>query len=157
MIVAMLPNGTIGNKGANDLLWHIPNELRFFKEHTEGKVCVFGKNTYLSLPKKPLPNRKTVVLTDAPFEVHESVDLVYSIGELNEKYKDYIVCGGGSVYESLLLHVDSVILSTVKNVEAEGDLKFPIKTTKTYFRDAGIISDNNDFTAIRYIKIDGGI
>ena len=75
----------------------------------------------------------------------------------NEKYKDYIVCGGGSVYESLLLHVDSVIVSTVKNVEAEGDLRFPIKTMKTYFKDTGIVSDNNDFTAIRYTKIDGGI
>lgn len=155
MIVAMLTSGIIGNKGAKELLWHIPEELKFFKEQTKGQVVVFGKNTFLSLPKRPLPDRINVVLTDEKIEgLPEEVVQVFSIEELNEKYQDYIVCGGGSVYDVLAPYVDELIATTIIGKEFEelhGDLKFTAFDKDIYrIVELETIKETKQFVSKRY-------
>ena len=154
MIVAMLPSGIIGNKGENGLLWHIPEELKFFKEQTLGKNVVFGKNTFLSLPKYPLPNRTNIVLTDKKLDLPEDVIQINSIEELNSKYTDYIVCGGGSVYDGLAEHIDYVYVSTIVKpelIKIRGDLRFTAFDNDKYtlIEDCEL-AKNENFVARRY-------
>lgn len=154
MIVAMTKDGVIGNKGNNKLLWHIPSELAFFKEQTLGKNCVFGYNTYMSLPFKPLKGRNSIVLCNNIDELHiDNVDIMKTIEELNNKYSDYIVCGGGSIYDAMIDLVDEIIISFV-DVEAKGNLLFPLARLEGYKKEK--IYSNDDFTSYRYTK-NGGI
>ncbi|MCD6333047.1 MAG: dihydrofolate reductase, partial [Bacteroidales bacterium] len=62
IIVAIARNRAIGLN--NQLLWHIPEDFKWFKKHTLGHPVIMGRNTYLSLPVKPLPKRKNIVITD---------------------------------------------------------------------------------------------
>ena len=62
IIVAIASNYAIGKD--NDLLWHISKDLKRFKEMTQGNFIVMGKKTYFSLPKRPLPNRTNMIITD---------------------------------------------------------------------------------------------
>ena len=61
LIVAISENNAIGKAG--DLLCHLPNDLKHFKELTTGATVVMGKKTFFSLPRRPLPNRRNIVLT----------------------------------------------------------------------------------------------
>lgn len=67
IIVAIAENFAIGKN--NDLLFHLPNDLKRFKEITSGHTIIMGRNTLLSLPKWPLPNRRHIVITDKPDDV----------------------------------------------------------------------------------------
>ena len=62
IIVAIAENFAIGKN--NDLLFHLPNDLKRFKSITSGKTIIMGRNTLLSLPKWPLPNRRHIVISD---------------------------------------------------------------------------------------------
>ena len=64
IIVAVAENNAIGKD--NQLLCHLPEDLKMFKRVTEGYKVIMGKNTYYSLPRRPLPARVNVVLTDQP-------------------------------------------------------------------------------------------
>ncbi len=71
-VLAMTDDLLIGNSGT--LPWHIPADLKHFKEITDGGIVVMGKNTYLSLPEtyRPLPNRRNIVLSRSGFDEIES-------------------------------------------------------------------------------------
>ena len=86
IIVAIAENFAIGKN--NDLLFHLPNDLKHFKEITTGKTIIMGRNTLLSLPKWPLPNRRHIVITDKPDDVFQGCEVVFSIDEAIEKIKD---------------------------------------------------------------------
>ena len=60
LIVAIADNNAIGVKG--DLPWHISEDLKYFKKKTKGHPVIMGRTTYFSLPRRPLPNRKNIVL-----------------------------------------------------------------------------------------------
>ena len=66
IIVAVSDDWGIGKE--NELLWHIPEDLKRFKRLTMGKCVIMGKRTWESLPRKPLPGRKNIVLTDVSHE-----------------------------------------------------------------------------------------
>ena len=105
LIVAITRNYAIGNK--NKLLFHLPKDLKYFKEKTTNKVVVMGLNTYLSLPKKPLPNRVNIVMTSKRDIVLEGTIIVHSIPELFDVLKTYdseniFVCGGAKIYNQLM-------------------------------------------------------
>ena len=70
LIVAVGENNEIGKN--NQLLWHIPEDLKNFKKITMGKTVIMGKNTYKSIGK-PLPNRKNIVLSRNPLEIEEKI------------------------------------------------------------------------------------
>ncbi len=99
IIVAIAENFAIGKN--NDLLFHLPNDLKHFKEITSGHSLIMGRNTLLSLPKWPLPNRRHIVITDKKDDVFHGCEVVFSIEEAIEKVKDEkeaFVIGGGMVY-----------------------------------------------------------
>lgn len=105
-IVALDKNNGIGNK--NKLLIHLPEDLKFFKKTTWGKVLVMGRETLESLPdKKPLPGRTTIVITSRKDYMNNEAVVVNSLSELFEKIKlykseDVFVAGGESVYQQLI-------------------------------------------------------
>lgn len=125
MIVAVAGNLAIGKN--NDLLWHIPADLKRFKEITTGHTVIMGRNTYLSLPKRPLPNRRNLVISDIIGENLSGCELVYSIEEALEKChqdEENFVIGGASVYRQFLPFTDRLYLTQVhKNFD--GDVFFP--------------------------------
>lgn len=117
MIVAVDENWAIGN--GNQLLCHIPEDLKYFKKKTTGKVIIMGRKTLESLPGgKPLPNRTNVILTsDMNFE-KEGCIIVHSVDEvlaLKEKFDDadLMVTGGASVYKQLLPYCDTCYVTKI--------------------------------------------
>ena len=78
IIAAIGKNNELGYK--NDLIWHLPNDLKFFKEKTTGKTIVMGYNTFLSLPRL-LPNRKHIVLSEKKID-NEEVTTVNNLDDL---------------------------------------------------------------------------
>src|SRR5512133_1909567 len=125
IIVAVSDDWGIGKD--NELLWHISEDLKRFKRLTFGKTVVMGKKTWESLPKRPLPGRKNVVLTDNPDELIENSVTAYSIEdalgkcELNE---EIFIIGGGSIYRQFMPVADRLYITHVHK-KAAADIYFP--------------------------------
>lgn len=112
--------GLIG-KGAH-LPWHIPEDLRHFKELTQGKTIVMGKSTYDGIGR-PLPNRKTIVMTSGSYINHPDVLTIDSIAKVLDyaaDHGDIYIAGGVSIYEQFLPYCDQII-RTLINGEYYGD------------------------------------
>lgn len=125
IIVAIAANNGIGKD--NDLLWHIPEDLKRFKKLTTGHNIIMGKRTYESLPIRPLPNRTSIVITDDKNEVIEGCVMAYSIEEAIEKMdpeKENFIIGGGSIYTQFLPIADKFYLTLVHK-DFEADVFFP--------------------------------
>lgn len=125
IIVAVAKNYAIGLN--NELLWHIPEDLKRFKRITLGHQVIMGRMTYLSLPFRPLKNRTNIVITDNPEETFDGCITVHSIEEAinlcNEQEESFII-GGGSVYRQFLPLCDKLYLTMVHK-EFEADTFFP--------------------------------
>ena len=126
IIVAVASNNAIGMN--NELLWHIPDDLKRFKKLTLGHNLIMGKNTWYSLPRRPLPGRTNIVLTDIPCEcIGGGCITAYSVEDALdkcEKGKDIFVIGGGSVYRQFLDRADRLYLTHVHK-DFEADTFFP--------------------------------
>ena len=127
LIVAIAENNAIGKNG--DLLCHLPNDLKHFKEITNGATVVMGKNTFFSLPRHPLPNRRNIVLTrDTNFsyentDVAHSIDDVYDMISTDEKV---FIIGGGNVYEQFMNRVDKLYITHIHHSWSDADTFFPV-------------------------------
>jgi dihydrofolate reductase len=127
IVVAVARNGVIGAGGG--LPWHLPDELRLFKETTLGHVLVMGRRTYESIGQ-PLPGRTTVVVTRQPdwSPGSDEVVVAHGIGEALEHAgaidDEVFVVGGGELYAAALEHADRLLLTFV-DLEPEGDTTFP--------------------------------
>jgi dihydrofolate reductase len=125
IIVAIAQNFAIGKN--NELLFHLPNDLKRFKEITTGHSLIMGRNTLLSLPRWPLPNRRHIVITDKPEDHFPGCEVVYSIEEAVEKVqneKEAFVIGGGMVYRQFYPIANKLYL-TVVNKSFDADIYFP--------------------------------
>lgn len=117
LIAAVDKNWAIGNK--NGLLVSIPEDMKFFRETTSGKVVVMGKNTLESFPNaKPLKNRVNIVITSKKDYKVEGAIVVNSIEEALEEVKKYdseqvYVIGGGSIYEQMLQYCDTAYITYI--------------------------------------------
>jgi dihydrofolate reductase len=115
VIVVVDQNWGIGKN--NDLLFHIPKDLAYFKEKTANKVVVMGGNTLLSLPNsKPLPKRVNIVLTDA-FKRDDCI-VVETLSELFEELKKYpsndlFIIGGAMFYKTMLPYCNRAYITKV--------------------------------------------
>jgi dihydrofolate reductase len=131
IIVAIAENFAIGKD--NDLLFHLPEDLKRFKEMTTGHSLIMGRNTLLSLPKWPLPNRRHIVITDNRDDHFPGCEVVFSIEEALEKVKDEkeaFVIGGGMVYRQFYPLAGKLYLTLVHK-PFDGDVYFPeIKFTE---------------------------
>ena len=117
LIVNVSENWAIG-KG-NSLLFHLSQDMKFFKEHTSGKTIVMGRKTLESLPgSKPLPNRKNIVLTRNSDYHPEGVTVYNSIDEFlkdNSNTDDVYVIGGESIYRDFLPYCNKAFITKVLN------------------------------------------
>lgn len=125
IIVAIAENFAIGRN--NGLLFHLPDDLKRFKEITSGHSLIMGRNTLLSLPKWPLPKRRHIVITDNPCDNFPGCEVVFSIAEALEKVKDEpeaFVIGGGMVYRQFFPLAGKLYLTLVHKT-FEADVYFP--------------------------------
>ena len=118
LIVAVDENWAIGKEG--DLLEKISEDLKRFKELTTNNIVVMGRVTFDSLPKKrPLPNRKNIVLTRDKTLVIEGVEICYTVDELlkmiEKEEKDVFVMGGEKIYKLLLPFCKKAYVTKIYN------------------------------------------
>lgn len=133
-IVCVDENWGIGSN--RDLLVHIPEDMKFFKEKTTGNIVIMGRKTYDSLPSKPLPNRTNIVITsktNTSFEIKGNgvffmtMDFIKKILSITtkESQTDVYVIGGGQIYKELLPYCDKVYVTKVFNNHDNVDTYFP--------------------------------
>jgi len=131
LIVAVSENGVIGKD--NDLIWHLPKDMRFFKETTMGHHVIMGRKNFESIPHKyrPLPDRTNIVITrQSRYKaggciVVNSVEAALEIAKNNGDIEPFII-GGGQIYKLALEAnlVDKIYLTKVRH-SFEGDTFFP--------------------------------
>lgn len=118
LIVAVDKNWAIGYQ--NKLLTSIPEDMKFFRQTTTGKVVVMGRKTLESFPgKKPLKNRTNIVLTRNPSYQAEGAIVVHNEDELREELKKYdsediFVIGGESIYRQFLDECDKAYITKIE-------------------------------------------
>lgn len=130
LIVAMGQNREIGKD--NDLLWHLPDDMKFFKQTTEGHIVVMGRKNWDSIPERfrPLRNRENVVLTRNPDLKLDGAVVFSNLSAVYETYKtDARTCfiiGGAQVYQLALDNggVDEVYITHVEDT-FDADTFFP--------------------------------
>jgi dihydrofolate reductase len=125
IIVAVSEDLGIGKD--NELLWNLPEDMKRFKKITFGKTVIMGRKTWESLPKKPLPGRKNVVITDIPYDDFPGAVTAYSIEDaLNkcESKEEIFIIGGGSIYSQFMPLADRLIVTHVHR-KAPADVFFP--------------------------------
>ena len=126
IIVAKAKNNIIGKE--NKLIWHLPEDLKHFKELTTGHTIIMGRKTFESLGRV-LPNRKHVVFSQNPdFKIDdENVEIVHSmlqIQEYIENKEENFVIGGAMIYNLLMPYVTKMYVTQIDK-EFEGDAFFP--------------------------------
>lgn len=124
-IAAKAENNIIGNN--NELIWHLPNDLKRFKQLTSGHPVIMGRKTFESIGK-PLPNRTNIVITRNHDWFSEGIVIVNSLEEAIEKAKetdhDVFIIGGGNIYNQALWMSDTLEITEVHH-EFDGDTHFP--------------------------------
>lgn len=149
---------------AGQLIWHLPNDLKFFKEQTLGCSVLMGCNTFNSLPNK-LPGRKHIVLameTDTFNKDVNDVEIVNNFNaainkceQISQNGETVFVIGGASVYSQFLEFADELILTEVDATCKEADVYFPAFDKSKYARK--VISSNSDnnihYEHVVYTKI----
>ena len=126
IVVAAAENGVIGKD--NQLLWHLPNDLKFFKNTTWGMVVIMGRKTYESV-NKPLPGRTNIVITRKPDWKAEGVVTANDLQDALKKAadtncKEAFVIGGGEIYKWAFSIADKIYITRV-HTTLEGDTFFP--------------------------------
>jgi dihydrofolate reductase len=127
LIAAMDDNRLIGKESSsNGMPWNLPEDLQHFKRTTVGKTVLMGVTTYKAIGR-PLPNRKTIVVSLEPFS-DERVEVRDSLDDVIEEYKqsgeDLFISGGASIYKQSLGKVDTLLISRVPGSH-EGETYFP--------------------------------
>ena len=125
IVVAIALDGAIGR--GNDLLWHLPADLKRFKELTTGHTILMGRKTFDSLPRGPLPNRRNIVASRS-LPAREGVEVYPTIEEALkacEADDEVFIIGGGELYRQLLPHADRIYLTRVKATFPDAEVFFP--------------------------------
>jgi dihydrofolate reductase len=128
LVVAAAENNVIGKN--NQLLWHLPKDMKFFKNLTWAMPVVMGRKTFESMGSKPLPGRKNIIITRQPgwkadgVQVVNSVDAAVALAaSLN--YNETFIIGGGEIYMIAFDKADKIYMTRV-HTEPEGDAYFPV-------------------------------
>lgn len=125
IIAAVAKNGAIGYQ--NKLIYWLPNDLKRFKALTTGHTIVMGLNTYKSLPKGALPNRRNCVLTHSTKEL-PGCECFGSWDDFKSSCQDdeeIFVIGGASIYRQLIDKADRLCLTEINDTPQEADTFFP--------------------------------
>ena len=146
-IVAVNLKWGIGKK--NDLLFSIPEDMKFFKDMTTNHTVLMGYNTYLSLGSKPLPNRKNIVLADKykKIEPHENLivteDMNGTIGECIGNGEEIWVIGGAYVYNTTISMemVNEVYITFIPTVVENADVRLDLELLVSKYKKAEKVKD----------------
>ncbi|BFG71738.1 type 3 dihydrofolate reductase [Sediminibacterium sp. KACHI17] len=127
LIVAAATNNGIGKD--NQLLWHLPKDLQFFKKTTWAMPVIMGRKTFESLSGKPLQGRLNIVITRNKDWKPDGIVVVHSLADAlfvakSADYKEVFVAGGGEIYKEALPLAHKVYLTRVQ-AEPEADTFFP--------------------------------
>ncbi len=125
IIVAMSSERAIGAN--NNLLWHLPSDLKRFKELTTGHSILMGRKTFESLPKGALPNRRNIVISRSISKLNGAEvysDIKEALAQTKNEDEVFII-GGGQIYESLLPYSKRIYLSIVEGTYPEATVFFP--------------------------------
>lgn len=125
LVVAKSDNNVIGHD--NQLIWHLPNDWKHFKEITTGHPIIMGRKTFESIGRA-LPNRTNIIITRNKNYSIENTKVAHSLNEAIEIAKkideDIFIIGGGKIYEQALDLVDILEVTEVHE-NFEGDTYFP--------------------------------
>ena len=159
IIVAKGKNNIIGKD--NKMIWHLPEDLKHFKNLTTEHTIIMGRKTFESLGK-PLPNRKHIIFSQNPdFKVNdENVEVVHSllqIQDLIEGKEEAFVIGGAMIYNFLMPYVKKMYVTEIEK-DFDGDTFFPIidsEVWKEISREKGIKNEENnlDYYFVTYERI----
>lgn len=143
LIVAAAENNAIGKN--NQLLWHLPNDLKFFKNTTWGMPVIMGRKTFESV-NKPLPGRFNIVITRQPGWKADGVivatDLQAALQKATEtNCKEIFIIGGGEIYKQAFEMANKIYLTRV-HTNIDGDTFFP-KVDETEWQ----LKSTHDFEA----------
>ena len=126
LLVAAAENNAIGKD--NKLLWHLPKDLKFFKNTTWGMVVIMGRKTYEAVDK-PLPGRVNIVITTQPDWQRENAQVAKSLDDALQQAaatncKEIFIIGGGEIYEQSMGIADKIYITRV-HATLDGDTFFP--------------------------------
>tara|TARA_R110001632_G_scaffold6324_4_gene25801 strand:- start:16433 stop:16921 length:489 start_codon:yes stop_codon:yes gene_type:complete len=142
IIAAIGANNELGKN--NDLIWHLPADLKRFKKITTGHTIIMGRNTFESIGK-PLPNRKSVIITRNKTYHQEGCDVVHSLEQAIALIKDKeaaFIIGGAQIYkETLEKDLADQLDITQVHQEFEADVYFPTIDKKVWEQ-----ADKEDFS-----------
>lgn len=165
IVVAVADNGVIGDD--DDLPWHIPEDLEFFKRTTVDHPVIMGRTTYESIRDRiggPLPDRTSIVLTSRDLEpvstddarvviardVNEAIRLAERAArEYHDGVEQAMVAGGASIYEQTMALADRMLLTEVHE-RPDGDVSFP-SWNRTNWREVSR-EDRNGFSFVEYVR-----
>ena len=132
LIVAVARNGAIGRN--NELLWHISEDLKYFKSTTTGHPVIMGRKTYESIGR-PLPGRRNIVLTrgeiefppiknpqTTSMEIVNSLEEIYAIAQGEE---EFFIMGGGMLYNATVGKADALYITRIFAEVDDADTFFP--------------------------------
>ncbi len=140
----------------NKLPWHIPTDLKRFKEITLHHPIIMGRKTFESIGR-PLPNRTNIIITRDPHYQAEKCVIVNSLAEAISQAstldsQEIFIIGGGEIFKQALPYVDKLYLTVVK-ADIDGDVFFPDYTEfKTIVRQSSHNENGFDFTFLDLIR-----
>ncbi|HRH49346.1 MAG TPA: dihydrofolate reductase [Panacibacter sp.] len=143
LIVAASTNNAIGKNG--ELLWHLPNDMKFFKNVTWAMPVAMGRKTFDALGNKPLNGRLNVVITRQKDFTAQGIAVVSNIDDAEflahqQDYKELMIIGGGEIYRQSISKADKIYITRVHAVFDNADAFFPeIDETKWQ------LTSNQDF------------
>lgn len=125
IIAAIGKNNELGK--SNNLIWHLPKDLKFFREQTTGHSIIMGRKTFESLPKM-LPNRKHIVLSSSnnfPPDVEVFDNIESLLNKYNKSGEDIFVIGGASIYKAFIDYTTKMYLTEIDSECKDADAYFP--------------------------------
>ncbi len=154
IIAAIGNNKELGYK--NNLIWHLKNDLKYFKEQTMGHKIVMGYNTFASFPKL-LPGREHIVLTHRDLQIEGVIrfgnyeDLINYLHSLDE---DVYIIGGASIYKLFINDVEELLLTEIDAEFREADAYFPEFDKEKFDKDIVGINEEEgiSYKFARYLK-----
>ena len=144
IIVAMGLDNGIG--ADNQLLWHLPKDLKYFKETTTDHPIIMGRKTYESIGK-PLPNRTNIVVSKRKDWFEEGILIVGSVKEAlkfaKKMNENIFVIGGGNIYEQTIDLADKLQVTLIKT-QSKAEVFFPKINLKVWDKTAEICHEKDD-------------
>lgn len=145
IIVAIDANNAIGKD--NQMLCHLPNDLKYFKTVTSGHTVIMGRNTYYSLPNGALPNRRNIVLSSKKNFTLEKCEIYHNLDEALSKCaeeNEVFIMGGGILYKEAINCANKLYITHIHHEFDEADVFFPTIDLKVWKEISRVKNEKDD-------------